>query len=87
MEEKFGVFLGEIGFSEFWGETMKMGVKKGRRWCGGERWRLRDAAVVMGNGGWQRNRGFGGVWEKKDGDGGGRAVYGAMEMGERESEQ
>jgi hypothetical protein len=34
MEEKFGVFLGEIGFSEFWGETMKMGVKKGRRWCG-----------------------------------------------------
>jgi hypothetical protein len=51
------------------------------------RWRLKDAAVVMGNGGWQRNRGFGGVWEKKDGDGGGRAVYGAMEMGERESEQ
>jgi hypothetical protein len=60
---------------------MKMGVKKGRRWCDSGRWRLRDAAVVMGSGGWRRNGGFGGVWEKKDGDGGGRCVYGTVNVG------
>jgi hypothetical protein len=45
---KSGEKLGFLGVSEFWGETMKMRVKKGRRWCGGEWWWLRDAAVVMG---------------------------------------
>jgi hypothetical protein len=47
---KNGERLGFLGVLEFWGETMKMGVKKGRRWCGGEQWWLKDAAMVMGSG-------------------------------------
>jgi hypothetical protein len=29
---------------------MRNGEIKGRRWCGGEWWWLRDAAVVIGSG-------------------------------------
>jgi hypothetical protein len=70
MEEKLGV-LGEIGFRNFggkMGEKREMGgrqwvvvVQRGRRWCSGG----------GGNDGWRWNGGFVGVWEKKDGDGGG----------------
>jgi hypothetical protein len=55
---KDGEKLGFLGVPKFWGETMKMGVKKGRRWCGGEWWWLRDAVVVMGSG----EVAWGGVW-------------------------
>jgi hypothetical protein len=68
-------FWGVSGLREIGGGGgMKMGVKKRRRWCGGGQWRLKGAAVVMGSGGWRRNGGFGGVWEKKDGDGRGGDV-------------
>jgi hypothetical protein len=81
--EKIGVFLG--GF-RILGRNRRNGEIKGRRWCGDERWWLRDAVVVMGNGGWRRNGGFGGVWEKRDRDGGGKVCTVRWKWG-RESEQ
>jgi hypothetical protein len=46
-------------------------VERGRRWCNGG----------GGNDGWRWVWCFGGVWEKKNGDGGGEWLYGGVKAG------